>query len=368
MKIHIRSIAAKATVRIEKFKDKKNSDTFKSCFFYRILVEKRGINFVVAACKVLAAPYLIIAVSYIVIRWNALNAVPIDFWIELTIASTWFVFGPILVFKFMESFTCLKDRVEFPLNLRKWFENNENRHYKIYKRCMAIISPIFIILGVFAILLHSDILTKTVCITTGYNDIYYWIVVAFLLWFLIYVTNALAAIVLMLMIVYTVKKHDVIDYNPIDISHHNGVEGLNKFCNKIVSYMCSGLLFLPIAFLFLRQQAHIEWVSALLLFYGIFLLAAITYPRLTINSYISKKSKKYLLEEKLQYLEFVKFVKLLPSEEYKELHLYNSYVYIQELKTVCPVKIGFDTNTIMTYLSVLVSVVTSIPGFVNMIL
>ena len=97
---------------------------------------------------------------------------------------------------------------------------------------------------------------------------------------------------------------------------------------------------------------------------------AITYPKMTIKSYIDIASKDYCLKEKTRYF------KEIQSDQYQidkkrsrlafQLQRYNFYCYIQELKTVCPLKMGIDSNAVVTYLSILVTLATSVPGFIGL--
>ena len=343
--------------------------TFESCCFYRLLAEKKGARFWIRAFSVLAIPYLLIAGTYLIIRWKTLSAVPIDLWFEIVIASSWFFFGPILVYKFIKSFIGLKDQPKFTSELRNWFQDKAGEHYKIYRYSMRIFGPIFMGLVVIILLCRPDILTGIMHITSGYKDVFYWMVLVFLLWFLYYCSNAMALITLMIAIVYSIKKNNIIFYDPLDTSHHGCVKELLHFCNKTVSNICSGLVFLPMAIFFLWQQVYTGWVFALLVFYSIFLFAAITYPRSAIKSYIDERSKNYLLEKKVQYLRNSK--RNNPAAHGRknkiahQLRVFNSYLYIQELETICSPKVTIDSNTVITYITIIATLATAISGFIK---
>ena len=297
--------------------------------------------------------------------------IPADLKFEVNFAAIWFVIGPILVYKFMKSFIELKDRMDFSPPLRKWFRDNEERHYKIYKRCMRIISPVVLALGVSILLYQPKILSEIAGISTGYNDPFYWVIIIFLSWLLVYATNAMAVIALMLTVIYRIKKYNILDYSPIDISHRTSFKELNKLCNKVVAYMCSGMFFLPLAFFFLWRMTYTEWVSSLLLFYGIFLLSAITYPKLVIRAHVNERSRDFLLKEKLQYFNSIKADRLAifnKNSIIPQLRYYNSYLFIQELKTICSIKLKIDINTAITYLSIAITIFAAIPGFLSWII
>jgi hypothetical protein len=350
------------------FRTKNSPKTFESCFFYKLLAKKQGIRFGVATCSVLAVPYLLIVLTYIIFNPNAFALIPLDLRFEIIFASSWFILGPILIFRLMKTYIGLKDEPEFTLTLRKWFRNNAENHYKFYKRCMAILGFVFVVLAVPILLYNPDILTKVARITSGYNSIHYWLILIFLSWFLVYSTNAISIITLVIKVIYSIIKYNVIEFNPTEYVHHKCIRKLISFCNKVVSYMCSGLFFLPIAFFFLHQRVYINWVTALLVFYSLFLFASITYPKSAIKSHIDKRSKDFLMNEKLQYFNDIKSDRFSIYRNKLELQLqrYNIYLYIQELKTVCLLKVKIDFNTIFTYFSIFAMIATSMQGFVDL--
>lgn len=349
---------------------KSRFNSFESCFFYTLLNNKHGIVFWISACSILALPYILIIASYLLLDPKRASMIPIEFWCAMTFASSWFAFGPILVYRFIKSFIQLKSDDDLAPALRRWFKENEHRHYIIYKRCMTFLSPAFITLCVVTLLYRPEIMVKVAHITTGYNDPFFWIILAFLSLFLLYSSNSFSIIVLMIISIRQIKKQDVIMFVPINNTHYASVIKMNSYSNRIVSYMSSGMVFLPLAIFFIRQHLYVEWVSALLLFYGLFLLASMTYPRIVMRSYVEEKSKVFLVKEKMKYLSDIAN-DVHRCDKKIELSLqfyrYNSYLYLQELKTVCPMKMGADSSSIVTYLSTAVTIATSIPGFIDTI-
>ncbi|HCI56038.1 MAG TPA: hypothetical protein DFI01_08960 [Bacteroidales bacterium] len=363
--------------------------TFANCFYYRVLKKEdykiQSINFqLVSASKekkemllrkrlwaylflfvkssfLLEIPYLILSSAYLYVHWGA-NEFNFRFWAEMLFANIWFVIGPILVHKFMDSFIGLNNKSEFNDSLRGWFVNSAEDNYRFYVILMHIFGTAFLVVALLPIIISPNILTDVVRITNGYHDIFFWFVIAFLGWFIIYCTNALSAIALVIRIIHHIKRDDVIQYQPLNEKHRITIKALYHFGNKTFAYMCSGILFLPLCEEFFNG-VYTYWITGMIGFTSIFLLLAVIYPRIALKSYTREKEETFLLVEKNKY-----FQRVCSQKDFKqgnvvqEISNYNAYLYLQELKTVCSMRIGIGFHEILTYATSIVGLLCSLPG------
>lgn len=327
--------------------------TFDNCIYYCYFKGHTKCKFWIRIISILYLPFFVIGTLYIILRWKSLFETDFWFWIVATIASIWFILGPVLVYRFMSIVINLKSDSSYSLAFREWFSSNESRYYRFYLRGMRIFSPTFIFIAIMPLIRNPEILTDVAKITFGIYDPFFWVILLYLCWFCIYYTNAVSVIFMMMIVVNDVIKDDIFNFNPTNVNHHKSVDTFRKLCNKIVSYACSGLLFIPLAFFFTRQAEHKFWFVGMLLFYGCSLLVAIIFPNLAIRNYTRTKSDEFiLLQECLYFAKNIAMSKLTKIPKIREqMSVYNRYLFLQELKNVCQVKTALDIHVVITYLS-----------------
>lgn len=363
--------------------------TFRDFFYYQFGEAETKFRKNLKLLIPLELPYIILSLTYIVFRFDELQKINLFFWFVILFSSIWFIIGPRLVYKYITFFRSFQTNQELCCHVRYYFKKNEIEHFKLYIICWVIEGLVISLIGITPIFLYPNILTKN--ITNGINDIFFWLILIFVIWFLFYCSNATSFITLIAFkIIRDLKSDKIFKYNPTSIEHHKSIEYIQRLCNKAVAYTCSGLVFIPLAIYFLLQQpelviqnnmykikisAHKEpiyiiWVVFLLLFYCSFLFFFITYPNFELKKYIRQKNNDYLLIEKNQYINnfnaispTILFSKNLALNE--QIYLYNIYLRLQEIKSVCKLNFTFDTNIFVTYISIFVTLLSSIPGFVQ---
>lgn len=338
----------------------------------------------------LFAPFLIIAIFHTIFRFNTLKYINPIFWVVLIISSIWFVIGPRFVFNFINLFVSFKENPQLSYNVREYFKNNEAKHYKRYKIYLIVGGTIFSIVGIVPIIVFPDILTEN--ITNGLCDPFFWLIICFIIWFLFYTANAIAFILLInFNIIQDLKEDKVFIYNPVNITHHKSLDALRNLCNKSVAYTCSGLLFIPLAIYFIFQQPELNfnvnnkkyefistsqspiyliWVICLLIIYCFFLFLSITYPNYELKKYVKCKNNDFLLREEYEFIKsYSNLVKIAcPKINFWEAQInqYNAYLRLQEIKIVCQSSFNSDIETLVTYISIIVTIISIILGFVQM--
>lgn len=344
----------------------------------------------------LELPYIILSLLYIFFRYNILQQINIVFLLVLLFSSSWFIIGPHLVYNFISLFLTLQTNKKICLELRQYFKVNEKTHFKIYKMCLIIEGSIISLVGLLPIILFPEILTKN--ITYGMNDIFFWLIIIFLAWFLFYCANATSFISLIAFKIIRDIVHDkVFVYNPINIEQRKSLEEIRRLCNKAVAYTCSGLVFIPLAIYFILQQPELKfnfetntwnillspldhpiylvWVIGLMLIYCGFLFLFITYPNYKLNKYIRQKNKEYLFLEEIKYIKTIVDKPILSSilsiqhSNFlsEQIYQYNIYLRLQEIKNLCLTSFALDSSIIVTYVTILVTLLSAIPGFVQLL-
>lgn len=172
---------------------------------------------------------------------------------------------------------------------------------------------------------------------------------------------------------------------PTTENHRYTINKIRKICGKAVRYLCSALVFIPLAVYFINQQPelvinegmpqiltsssqhpiYLIWVVLMLIFYSFFLLFFTTYQYETIKGYTKKKSSDFILNAQIKFISLkdnnqssVPSKGLLPAAAYQ----YTEYLKLQEIRLLCkPVHI-FDINDIVPYFSILVSMFSAIQG------
>ena len=362
---------------------------FRNFFYYQFGEAETKIRKNLKLLIPLELPYIILSLTYIIFRFDELQKINLIFWIVLLFSSIWFMIGPRLVYKYISFFNSFQTNQELCCHVRHYFKENESKHFKIYIIYWIIEGLAISLIGVVPIFLYPNILTKN--ITYGRKDIFFWLIIIFIIWFLFYCANATSFISLIAFkIIRDLKNDKIFNYNPTSVEHHKSIEYIQRLCNKAVSYTCSGLVFIPLAIYFLLQQPefvthnntykiklcsfqdpiYIIWVIFLLLFYCFFLFFFITYPNYELRKYINQKNNDYLLIEKNQYINnfnvispTILFGQNLALNE--QIYLYNIYLRLQEVKSICKLNFTFDTSIFVTYISIFVTLLSSIPGFVQ---
>lgn len=344
----------------------------------------------------LELPYIILSVLYIIFRFKLLQQINIFFLSVLLFSSTWFIIGPHLVYNFIAFFLSFQANEKICSDLRQYFKANEKKHFKIYRACLIIEGTIISLVGIIPIILFPDILTEN--ITYGMTDIFFWMIIIFLAWFLFYCANATSFISLMAFkIIRDIINDKVFVYNPINIVHRKSLEEILHLCNKAVAYTCSGLVFIPLAIYFVLQQPelvvdlkknkynillsslnqpiYLIWVISLMLIYCTFLFLFITYPNFAIKKYIRQKTREYLLLEEVKYIKTVvdkPILSSMPSVQHsnflsEQIYQYNTYLRLQEIRNLCLTSFAFDSSVIVTYVTIFVTLLSAVPGFVQLL-
>ena len=331
---------------IDIFKSKeKTNHNFESLWFYRYLNVNNKKTLFSRALLLLYIPFLCIVFYCFVARYQSIPYIDPYFLGSGIIASLWFIWGPILIYKFIDHFIALSTSPELNRSTRSYFTSKKAAHYQTFKRNTVRFTFIFCIIVIGALLKWPDIITDH--ISHGYHDGMYWILVFMISYFLCYCSTAMSAIILTIKAVWELCKFNIVDYTPNRYDSYSTVKHLIGFINKIIAYFCSGMLFLPFAWYFLLYRDatiyHI-WTIILLILYGVFLLMSIAIPRTILLFYQKDNIKKYLMHCKEYYanIQTSLQVKLLGLSKHSrisdELRQYNTYCYIKAIEDYYSVK------------------------------
>lgn len=337
----------------------------------------------------LELPYIILSFLYIFLRFELLHQINGIFLFVLLFSSSWFIIGPRLVYNFMTLFLSLQTNKKICSELTQYFKINEKKHYKIYKICLIIEGTVISLAGIIPITLFPNILSQN--ITYGKTDLFFWLIIFFLIWFLFYCANATSFISLITFkIIPDIINDKIFMYDPMNLVHRNSLEVIRNLCNKAVAYTCSGLVFIPLAIYFILQQPrlvmdmqtsnfgiilsplnqpiYLFWVIGLMFIYCTFLFLFITYPNYKLKKYVRQKSKEYLYWEEVKY---IKNFSLIPSIRHsnflsEQIYQYNIYLRLQETKNLCSTAFTFDSNIVVTYITIFVTLLSAVPGFIQL--
>ena len=339
--------------------------------------------------KVLFFPYLIISAFYFLFRWDEVKNANALFWFVVLFAAQWFIYGPIMVQRFTRDFKSFQTDNKLPKEVNQYFLNQDDRFFTIFIRYRIFESILFVLIAIGPIILYPEILTKNV--TQGYRDIFFWIIIIFLIRLLIYCVNATAYISLLSFhILLDLQKDKIFNYNPLLENHRYAIKKLSKLSGKALRYMCTASVFLPLALYYLFQQPTISsnnshkisflptssqhpiylfWVVAMLLFFAVFLFFSLTYQNYKIQGYSKSKCSKCLLDAQLE------FINNAGAENNETLRKpfssavirHTEYLKLQEIKLLCKTGPMLDINVATTYFSVLLSVLTAIQGIQGII-
>lgn len=284
--------------------------------------------------------------------------------------SIWFIFGPFLIYKFMKSFIDLINSKDLNQNTLNYFKENTRNHYKFFRKNVILWSFVLSAMFVIGIIYKPEIMTSG--ISNGYSDFIFWIVLFLLVFCMCFCSTALAAIVLIVKIVYDLCQQDLIGYKPNKYIDYTTIKFISKFSNKIIAYFCSGLFFIPFAFYYLLWLNKYQlWVMVLLGLYGSFLFISITIPKLLLSSYKKEKTERFIMQKKELFFDFQRTVQPLDIfappfyEISNELRIYNAYCYIKEIKEESKLGIKvFDISTVITYIT---SVLSLVPIFIALL-
>lgn len=219
-----------------------------------------------------------------------------------------------------------------------------------------------------------------------------------MVWFLFYCANATSFISLIsFKIIQDIINDKVFVYNPINLVHRKSLEAIRNLCNKAVAYTCSGLVFIPLAVYFILQQPqlvinphtnnydirfsstnhpiYLIWVLGLMLIYCTFLFLFITYPNYKLKKYIRQKNKEYLFWEEVKYIKNIVNEPILSSKPpiqhntflSEQIYQYNIYLRLQETKNLCLTSFTFDSSIAVTYITIFVTLLSAIPGFIQLL-
>lgn len=369
---------------------------FKNCFYYKFGQASTKKRKYLKLLLPLESPYIILSLLYIFFRFEMLQQINIIFLLVLLFSSSWFIIGPRLVYNYISLFLSFQTNEKICSELRQYFKNNEEEHFKLYKKWLIIEGTILSLFGVIPIILFPDILTKN--ITKGITDIFFWLIIFFLVWFLFYCANATSFITLIAFkIIRDITNDKTFVYNPINIVQHKSLEEIRRLCNKAVAYTCSGLVFIPLAIYFFLQQpelvfdlkinswiivssslnqpTYLIWVICLLLLYCAFLFLFISYPNYALKKYIRQKNKEYLFTEEIKYIKTIidrpTLLSVLSMQQNdflgEQIYQYNVYLRLQEIKNLCLTSFAIDSNMVVAYITIFVTLLSSIPGFVQLI-
>lgn len=335
-------------------------------------------------------PYLTLTALYFIFRWSDVKKSNILFWICILTACQWFVFGPALVQRFTREFKSFQTDNYLPEITRNYFKQESDRHLTIFIRYRIIESIVFIIIAIIPILLYPEILSKN--LTNGFSDWFFWLIIAFLVWFLFYCVNATAYISLIAFhIISDIQKDKVMSYNPIMESHRYAINKIKQLCGKAIRYVCTGLVFIPLAIYYIYQQPelvinskkmlqilpasskhpiYLIWVVSLLLFYSFFLLFFMTFQYTKIHSYIKMKSSAYLLNAQIDFASQEDKNQSAGQSENPFVavaYKYTEYLKLQEIRLLCTTVPFLDINIVVAYFSVVVAVLSAIQGIQQII-
>lgn len=354
---------------LRKSHSKKRGNDFNNFFIYRYLSGQKGIGYFLRLISLLYVPITLV-VSYCLV-FRAYEVVNIDgyFLICGVVGSIWFIVGPYLIYKCIKQFIALQTNLRLNDITRSYFSENKYKHYKEFLVNLVLMTALFSAILIGGIIYEPRILTEN--ISKGFHDPMFYIVVLFLLYFGAYASTALSFILLVSKIIYTNVKLNLFDYNPIDSIGESTISEIAKYSGTIVKYFCSGLLFLPYAWYFLFfKEAYAIWAVALLSLYGVFLLISIIFPKIQLGIYIRARSNELELVEQENYMHSVKDMisnsrvrSKSPVAELieEQLRLYNYSCYIREIKVISHKGIQyFDFNSVITYLSIIVTIVSTV--------
>lgn len=337
----------------------------------------------------LELPYIILSFLYIFLRFELLNQIDIIFLFVLLFSSSWFIIGPRLVHNFIILFLSFQTNGKICSELTQYFKTNEKIHYKIYKVCLITQGTIISLAGIIPIILFPNILTQN--ITYGMTDLFFWLIIFFLIWFLFYCANATAFISLITFkIIQDIINDKIFVYNPMNLVHRNSLEAIRHLCNKAVAYTCSGLVFIPLAIYFILQQPelvidlqtnnfgiilspynhpiYLFWVIGLMLIYCAFLFLFITYPNYKLKKYVRQKNKEYLFWEEVKYIKNLSHIPSIQHNNFlgEQIYQYNVYLRLQETKNLCLTAFTFDSSIVVTYITIFVTLLSAVPGFIQL--
>jgi len=367
---------------------------FEKCIYYHIGDDTNKIKHFLKLLVPLALPYFIIYVLNKLVHFQETQQVNIVFSCACCVASIWFICGPHLLFNYIKYFIDLRVNANLCSEVKKYFIEKEREHFVFYKKCLLLCDCLIIIVSVLPIIISPEILSYNV--TSGVRDPFFWLVLVFLVWFLCYCANSPAFILLLsLKIIKDIVNNKVLNYDPLNIEHHKSIEHILKLCNKAVYYTCSALLFMPLAVYYILKQPkwcfdfhshtfsalefyntdgfniNLLWVSCILIVFSMFLFAFVFYPTYAIKKYIKNKSNEKILLEEIKYIDSTSTF-VLPNVNilFIELYKYNTYLRLQEIKIICKSSVKnidkFDKNIAITYISIVITLICSIPGFSNL--
>ena len=344
---------------------------FKKCCFYIFgATNKRGLRVLLNYIP-LELPFILIILLHLVTRFSLVQNIPIKFILVALIASLWFIIGPRLVYKFIDEFISIENNMDLNKNIREYFKNNQLGLYKNYIKYMVIESSFFICVGIIPICIYPDILIDN-NITLGKNDWIFWLIILFLSWMLIYCANATSFISLLTFdVIKQIKSEIIFVYNPLSISDQKSIHYFIKLCNQAINYTCSGLLFIPLAVYYFKTSQNpitILWVSLLMFFYSFFLIGFVMYHNISIRGYVKRKNKECILKEETNF--FWYYISLKNNNRKRALKnddIFSAYLHLQEIKSLCQEKYYFDTNAIATIIAGIITLISSVPGFITVL-
>lgn len=339
--------------------------------------------------SVLFFPYLALTALYFVFRWSDVKKANILFWICILIACQWFVFGPALVQRFTREFRSFQTDDDLPPEVKTYFANQNDRHMTIFIRYRFIEGVIFLLIAIIPVIIYPEILSKN--LTNGTRDIFFWLIIGFLIWFLSYCVNATAYISLIAFhIINDLQKDMLLSYNPVLGSHRYAMNKISKLCGKAIRYVCTALLFIPFAIYYIYQQPelvinagktinflpsssqhpiYLIWVVSLLIFYSFFLFFFMTFQNVKIHGYKKKKSNSYLFNAQVGFIneDALKTKKRPGGPLSTAAFQYTEYLKLQEIRTLCKASPLIDIDIVVTYFSIVVSVLSAIQGIQKII-
>lgn len=344
-----------------------NNKNFSTSFFSSFFSSNNKFIKTLKFILVLYFPSMLITLFMAIFRRYDLLNVDSLFLYVCMCASIWFIVGPLLVYKYFNFLNNFLVDKSFKLEFKLYLKNKYCKLYKTYKFFLIIFSFMMIFWGLGNIVIHPNVLTDY--LTYGYNDILFWIIILFLAWLLIYASNAFSIIVTIFLFIYDIIKKDIIKFIPTSKNDSLIVSQLIKLSNRAVAYTCSGVLFIPLALYFIFRNHYTFWVIILLFIYSFFLIFSITIPQIMLKKYVKNKNKEYINNEKYKYFNELKVARTKSFNNIKmNIYFINRYFYIQELDSTCGLYKTFDINTLVTYLSVFATLVSTIPGFIQIAL
>lgn len=334
-------------------------------------------------------PYLVLSVLYFAFRWQEVKKINWLFFVVLLIAATWFIIGPRLVQRFIWEIMSLQSDDKLPMKVKEYFIKQEDRHFTYFIKYRLVETLLFVIVAIVPILCYPYILSKN--ITSGYSDCFFWFIILFLIWFLSYCVNATAFISLLSFhILPDMRKDKIFIYNPLLEDHRYTIKKIKEICGKAVRYVCSAIVFIPGGIYYFYQQPEIVakngqllysspassqhpiyfiWVVLMLLFYSFFLFFFLTYQNVQIQGYSKAKGNECVLKTQLGFVSETNEDK--PKGQSGPFSIvayrYTEYLKLQEIKLLCKTNATVDINVVLTYISIVVSIITAIQGILKII-